>query len=67
LFGDGVGDDAAERVSSAYNLLELDVAELTLSERVGQNASYLDLERALNGLDWIRFVGLANTKAIVDE
>jgi hypothetical protein len=54
-------------VSSAHNLLELEVAELTIPERVGQNASYLDLERALNGLDWIGFVGLANTQAIVGE
>jgi hypothetical protein len=54
-------------VPSAHNLLELEIAELTLSERVGQNASYLDLEGALNGLDWIRFVGLANTQTIVGE
>jgi len=59
LLCDGVGDDASEGVAATSDFLELVVAELAASEGVGQDASDFDFERSLNGLDWVRLVGLA--------
>lgn len=59
MLGDGVGDDAAERVAACSDFLELVVAELAVSERVGQGVGNLDLKRSLDGLDWVWLVGLA--------
>lgn len=67
MLRDGVGDDATEGVASTYNFLELEAAVLAVAEGVGQDTSDLDFERTLDGLDWVRFVGLANAQAIVEE
>lgn len=60
MFGDGVGDDAAERVAAGGDFLELVVAELAISEGSSQDVCDLDLEGSLDGLDWVWLIGFAD-------
>jgi len=61
LLGNGIRDDAAERVAASSNFLELVVAKLAIAKGVGQDASDLDFERSLNGLNGVRLVGFADS------
>lgn len=56
LLCDGVGDDAAKRVSSADNFLELRVAEVALTKGLCKSVCNLNFERALDGENGVWFV-----------
>ena len=59
MLGDGVGDNAAERVAAGGDFLKLVIAEFAISEGGGQDVGDLDLEGSLDGLDWVWLVGFA--------